>query len=62
MVRTWRYIGIPTSLGVKLTGAGAGGCIIALTTEPNLTCGEIEMAGGKAYVSKIGCEGARIDQ
>ena len=52
----------PTSLGVKLTGAGAGGCIIALTTEPNLTCGEIEMAGGKAYVSKIGCEGARIEQ
>ena len=52
----------PTSLGVKLTGAGRGGCMVALTMEPTLTCGAIELAGGRAYISEIGCEGARIDR
>ena len=52
----------PTSLGVKLTGAGAGGCMVALTKEPTLTCGEIELAGGRAYITKIGGEGVKIEE
>ena len=52
----------PTSLGVKLTGAGRGGCMVALTREPIMTCGAIELAGGRAYISKIGCQGARVDE
>jgi hypothetical protein len=36
--------------------------MVALTMEPTLTCGAIELAGGMAYISKIGCQGAKIDE
>ena len=52
----------PTSVGVMLTGAGAGGCMVALTREPTLTTGAIEMAGGRAFISRLGCNGATIEE
>jgi len=43
----------PSSLGVKMTGAGGGGCMIALTANPEQTVGDIEMAGGRAFVTQF---------
>tara|TARA_Y100001958_G_C21231789_1_gene557622 strand:+ start:1581 stop:2675 length:1095 start_codon:yes stop_codon:yes gene_type:complete len=51
----------PTSLGVKLTGAGGGGCMIALTRDPKLTSEAIELAGGRTLISKLGAAGMRVD-
>lgn len=51
------------ALGAKLTGAGGGGCMIALT-KPN-KCGQvvdaIERAGGKAFGVRMADEGVRIE-
>lgn len=52
---------IPTSLGVKLTGAGGGGCMIALTKDPKATSEAIELAGGRTLISRIASEGLRVD-
>ena len=52
---------IPSSLGVKLTGAGGGGCMVALTRNPQLTSEAIELAGGRTLISKIGAPGVRVD-
>jgi mevalonate kinase len=52
----------PYSLGVKLTGAGGGGCMIALTTQPETVSQAIEMAGGTAYISKLGAGGVHLHQ
>ena len=52
----------PTSLGVKLTGAGGGGCMIALTRDPKLTSEAIELAGGRTLISKLGAAGMRVDK
>ena len=51
----------PTSLGAKLTGAGGGGCMVALTKKPKLTSDAIELAGGRTLVSKLGSPGMKID-
>ena len=51
----------PTSLGVKLTGAGGGGCMIALTRDPKLTSEAIELAGGRTLISKLGAAAMRVD-
>ncbi|TLZ72125.1 MAG: mevalonate kinase [Methanobacteriota archaeon] len=40
----------PSSYGAKLTGAGGGGSIVALTDRPDETVGAIRAAGGKAFV------------
>ncbi len=40
----------PSSYGAKLTGAGGGGSIVALTDRPEETAGAIRAAGGKAFV------------
>ena len=50
---------LPTSLGAKLTGAGGGGCMIALTMEPRRTAEAIELAGGRTMVSQLGAPGVR---
>ena len=51
----------PTSLGAKLTGAGGGGCMIALTRNPKSTSDAIELAGGRTLISKLGSPGMKID-
>ena len=51
----------PSSLGVKLTGAGGGGCMIALTRNPEQTVDAIEMEGGRAFISNFNCEGLRME-
>ena len=40
----------PSSYGAKLTGAGGGGSIVALTDRPEETAEAIRAAGGKAFV------------
>ena len=52
---------VPTSLGVKLTGAGGGGCMVALTRNPKATSEAIELAGGRVLISKLGNPGVRLD-
>lgn len=50
----------PSSLGAKLTGAGGGGCMIALTHEPRRTAEAIELAGGRTLISSLGARGVHI--
>ena len=52
----------PTSLGVKLTGAGGGGCMIALTRDPKTTSEAIELAGGRTLISKLASSGMKVDE
>lgn len=49
------------SYGAKLTGSGGGGCIIALTHDPEQAMADIESAGGKAYLLKLASEGLRLE-
>ncbi|MBU1157812.1 MAG: mevalonate kinase [Candidatus Thermoplasmatota archaeon] len=49
------------SYGAKLTGAGGGGSMIALTDRPAEVCDAIIDAGGRPYSVKVGCEGVRIE-
>ena len=51
----------PSSLGVKLTGAGGGGCMIALTRDPKATSEAIELAGGRTLITKLGASGMQVD-
>ena len=48
------------SFGSKLTGAGGGGCMVALTENPERVAQEIELCGGKPLISKFGSQGAQI--
>ena len=50
----------PHSLGAKLTGAGGGGCMVALTTTPKRAAESIELAGGRAYISRLGAPGVQV--
>jgi mevalonate kinase len=52
----------PTSLGAKLTGAGGGGCMVALTRNPKATSEAIELAGGRTVISSIGANGLTLDE
>ncbi len=52
---------LPTSLGAKLTGAGGGGCMIALTQDPKATSEAIELAGGRTWITSFGTPGARLE-
>jgi len=51
------------ALGAKLTGAGGGGCIIAFTSpeDQSKVAKSIEDVGGRAYLTDIANEGARIE-
>ncbi len=49
------------SYGAKITGAGGGGCMIALTDEQDEVVREIEAVGGKAYKVEISEEGYTIE-
>ena len=49
----------PHSMGAKLTGAGGGGCMVALTKDPNRVSQAIEVAGGRPLTTRLGAEGVR---
>ena len=51
---------LPYSYGAKLTGAGGGGCMIALTDRPEKVCEAIRSRGGTPYVVKTGVPGAMM--
>ncbi len=50
------------SYGAKLTGAGGGGSMIALTDEPEKVSEEIEKRGGTSYKIKSTEKGLKLDQ
>ncbi len=50
-----------TALGAKLTGAGGGGCMIALSKNPTETARDIELAGGRSYICKFGVNGVTVE-
>ena len=50
----------PYSLGAILTGAGGGGCMGALTHDPDRVSEAIEVSGGVPLRSKLGSEGVRV--
>lgn len=43
--------------GAKLTGAGGGGCMVAITGSPEETASAIENAGGKAIITRVTKDG-----
>ncbi len=51
----------PHSYGAKLTGAGGGGSMIAITDEPERVAKAIGDAGGKPFIAEIGAPGLRRD-
>ena len=50
----------PYSLGAKMTGAGGGGCMVALSKEPQRVSEQIEIAGGIPMISKLLSKGVRV--
>ncbi len=52
----------PLSLGAKITGAGGGGSVIALTEDPASAARAIERAGGKPYKIKSGGPGLEVSK
>lgn len=50
----------PYSFGAKLTGAGGGGCIIALTDQPEKASSAISRMGGRPFVVKTNQQGFRV--
>ena len=52
----------PLSYGAKLTGAGGGGSMIALTDDPERVSQAIASVGCRPIVVKVGCDGVRAEQ
>ena len=52
----------PHSYGAKLTGAGGGGSMIALTDDPESVSKAIRDSGGEPIVVEVGCEGVRMEE
>jgi len=52
---------LPDSYGAKLTGAGGGGSMIALTDRPKQVSEAIRLKGGIPYEVAIGEDGVRIE-
>ncbi|MDW8048786.1 MAG: mevalonate kinase [Nitrososphaerota archaeon] len=52
------------ALGAKLTGAGGGGCIIALGTRDKISgiAEAIQNAGGRPYITKRSMDGVRFEE
>ncbi|MGE4577380.1 MAG: mevalonate kinase [Candidatus Methanomethylophilaceae archaeon] len=50
------------SYGAKLTGAGGGGSMIALTDEPEKVCETIRLHGGTPMIVKTGVPGVTVDK
>ena len=43
-----------------MTGAGGGGCMVALSRNPQRVSEQIEIAGGKPMISKLVSKGVRL--
>ncbi len=52
---------LPISYGAKLTGAGGGGSMIALTDNPEEVARRIVELGGKSYIVETESQGVRLD-
>jgi len=52
---------LPYSYGAKLTGSGGGGCMVALTDEPQKVAEIIEARGGVPYIMRSGADGVRME-
>ena len=52
---------LPYSYGAKLTGAGGGGSMIALTDRPEKVVESIQRRGGTPYVVRTGVDGVRVE-
>ena len=52
---------LPYSYGAKLTGSGGGGCMVALTDEPEKVAEAIRSRGGMPYIMNSGSEGVRME-
>ncbi len=52
------------ALGAKITGAGGGGCMIALPRPDGaaLLTVALEQARGRAFMVRTGCEGVRLEE
>ncbi|HID72248.1 MAG TPA: hypothetical protein EYP29_05865, partial [Thermoplasmata archaeon] len=50
----------PYSYGAKLTGAGGGGCMLALTDKPDIVAKKIREKGGEPYIVKIETKGTHL--
>ncbi len=61
MLKKMIDVSLKHSYGAKITGAGGGGCMIALTDEQDEVVKEIEEVGGKAYKVEIAEQGYTID-
>jgi len=48
------------SYGAKLTGAGGGGSMVALTDRPEKVCESITLHGGRPFVIRTGQPGAKL--
>lgn len=53
---------VPGTYGAKLTGAGGGGSMFALTDRPEAVAAAITAAGGTPYILTLGGPGARIEE
>lgn len=53
---------LPFSYGAKLTGAGGGGSIIALTDQPEKVAQAIRSRGGVPYIVRTGVEGVKEEK
>ncbi|MDR1404502.1 MAG: mevalonate kinase [Candidatus Methanoplasma sp.] len=51
---------LPYSYGAKLTGAGGGGSMVALTDQPDKVCDAIRSRGGMPFAVKTGADGVRV--
>lgn len=52
---------LPYSYGAKLTGAGGGGSMIALTDDPLKVAAAIRSRGGHPFIVRAGVEGVRTE-
>jgi mevalonate kinase len=52
---------LPYAYGAKLTGAGGGGSIIALTEDPESAANSIIKSGGRVYIVKMSRRGVAIE-
>ena len=53
---------LPYSYGAKLTGAGGGGSMIALTDKPDEVCDAIEKRGGHPFIVRTNVKGVTVSK